>query len=120
MSGPVIHLHGFPVSQPTRSVLMLLKAADVPFDFHLVGMHISFHFLLTSDCFLDIMKGEHKQDAYLALNPVGTVPVLVEGDFKLGSHISRYFNLFTNMVSRRRCDFGLHCRYTQPYFVLPN
>jgi glutathione S-transferase len=32
---------------------------------------------------VDLMKGEHKSPEYLALNPFGQVPVLVEGDTKL-------------------------------------
>ncbi len=32
---------------------------------------------------LDIRKGEHKTENYLALNPNGLVPTLVDGDFKL-------------------------------------
>ncbi len=32
---------------------------------------------------LDLTKGEHKQPEYLALNPNGAVPTLVDGDFVL-------------------------------------
>jgi len=32
---------------------------------------------------LDFMKGEHKKPEYLALNPNGAVPTLVDGDFVL-------------------------------------
>lgn len=30
--------------------------------------------------FVDLMKGEHKQPTFLALNPMGKLPVLVDGD----------------------------------------
>jgi hypothetical protein len=36
-SKPAITLYGFPLSQPTRAVLMLLKANDIPFNFHVVN-----------------------------------------------------------------------------------
>lgn len=32
---------------------------------------------------VDLMKGEHKSPAYLALNPFGQVPLLVDGEIKL-------------------------------------
>ena len=32
---------------------------------------------------LDLAKGEHRQPAFLALNPLGRVPVLVDGDLTL-------------------------------------
>lgn len=32
---------------------------------------------------LDMQAGEHLQPEYLAINPIGKVPALVEGDFKL-------------------------------------
>lgn len=33
---------------------------------------------------LNLQAGEHRQPEYLAVNPVGKVPAIVEGDFKLG------------------------------------
>lgn len=32
---------------------------------------------------LDMQAGEHRQPAYLAINPIGKVPAIVDGDFQL-------------------------------------
>jgi glutathione S-transferase len=32
---------------------------------------------------LDLQAGEHRQPEYLAINPIGKVPAIVDGDFKL-------------------------------------
>jgi glutathione S-transferase len=32
---------------------------------------------------LDLSAGEHRQPAYLAINPIGKVPAIVDGDFQL-------------------------------------
>lgn len=33
--------------------------------------------------FLDLQAGEHRQPEYLAINPIGKVPAIVDGDFQL-------------------------------------
>ncbi|ELR97374.1 glutathione S-transferase family protein [Gloeocapsa sp. PCC 73106] len=33
---------------------------------------------------VDLMKGEHKSPEYLAINPLGQVPTLIDGEIKLG------------------------------------
>ncbi len=62
-----VELFGFPLSQPTRSVLLLLQAADVAHEFKVVNF----------------MAGEHKKPEYLAINPHGKVPAIRDGDFTL-------------------------------------
>jgi glutathione S-transferase len=37
---------------------------------------------------VDFSKAEHKSDAFLAINPMGQVPALVEGDFKLAESMA--------------------------------
>jgi glutathione S-transferase len=41
---------------------------------------------------VDLMQGEQKTESYLAINPYGKVPALVDGDFKLseGNAMLRY------------------------------
>ena len=34
-------------------------------------------------CHVDLMKGEHKTAEFIAINPMGLVPSIVEGDFML-------------------------------------
>ncbi|MGA9383339.1 MAG: glutathione S-transferase family protein [Phormidium sp.] len=45
---------------------------------YLEELSVPFEFVL-----LDMKNGEHKQPEYLAINPVGKVPAIVEGDFQL-------------------------------------
>jgi glutathione S-transferase len=45
---------------------------------YLEELAIPYEFVL-----LDMEAGEHRQPAFLAINPIGKVPALVEGDFKL-------------------------------------
>ena len=63
----MLKLHGFPMSPNTRRALFALEEHGAP------------HELVP----VDLMAGEHKSPAYLALNPTGRVPTLVDGDFVL-------------------------------------
>ncbi len=63
----MLKLHGFPMSPNTRRALFALEEVEEPYE--LVAV--------------DLMSGEHKGAAYLALNPTGRVPTLVDGDFTL-------------------------------------
>jgi glutathione S-transferase len=60
-------LYGFPPSPNTWQVRALAAYLGVPLDFE----------------FVDITKGVQRTPAFLALNPSGRTPVLVDGDFKL-------------------------------------
>ena len=57
------HLYGF-YTQNTLKVLYVLETLGTDYDFK----------------FMDLFKGEHKQENFLKLNPVGKVPVLQVGD----------------------------------------
>jgi glutathione S-transferase len=57
-----------PISTTSRPVLMFL--AEHPLEVEFVK--------------IDLMAGEHRSPEYLAINPNGIVPFLVDGDFRLG------------------------------------
>ncbi len=60
-------LHGFPMSPNSRRVHVMLEELGVPYQYVEVSL----------------MEGAHKAPAYLALNPNGRVPTLVDGDVSL-------------------------------------
>ena len=60
-------LHGFPMSPNTWKVLAFAQHIGVPLDLEVV----------------DLSKGAQRAPAYLAINPTGRTPSLVDGDFKL-------------------------------------
>ena len=65
-----------PISTTCRPIL--LPAADE-------GIHLDMQVV-------DLFKGEHKQPAFLTINPCGQIPTLEDGDFRLteGSAILKY------------------------------
>jgi glutathione S-transferase len=63
----MIKVHGFPMSPNTRRALVALEEHGAPYE--LVPV--------------DLMSGAQKSPEYLALNPTGRVPTLVDGDFVL-------------------------------------
>ena len=60
-------LYHNPLSPNVRRVRLTAAVLGIPLEEHVV----------------DFAKGEHKSPAYLALNPNGAVPTLVDGDFAL-------------------------------------
>jgi glutathione S-transferase len=64
-------LYGFP---PTRSIraIWTLHELDVPFELVKV----------------DLLKGEHRRPEFLAINPAGKLPVLVDDDFVLTESVA--------------------------------
>ena len=59
-------LYGFPASPNTWKVRALAAQLKMPLEFELV----------------DLLKGAQQTAAFLAINPTGRTPVLVDGDFK--------------------------------------
>jgi glutathione S-transferase len=37
---------------------------------------------------IDLLNGEHKSEAFLAINPAGQVPTLVDGDITISDSVS--------------------------------
>ena len=60
-------LYGFPPSPNTRKVQAVAAHIDVPLEFE----------------FVDITKGKSRTPEFLAINPVGRTPVLVDGSLRL-------------------------------------
>lgn len=63
----MIQLYGHEMSGNSYKVRLLLELLNLEYEWIKV----------------DLMKGEHKQPEYLALNPFGQVPLLVDGETKL-------------------------------------
>jgi glutathione S-transferase len=63
----MIKLYGHELSGNSYKARLLLELLNVDYEWTKV----------------DVMTGEHKTPAYLALNPFGQIPVLVDGDTKL-------------------------------------
>lgn len=59
-----LRIHSFPLSGHAHRAVLFASLADIPHD--VVNV--------------DLAGGAHKQDAFLALNPAGQVPVLEDGD----------------------------------------
>eukprot|EP01038_Epipyxis_sp_PR26KG_P005619 gene5619-7761_t len=62
-----LKLYGFPLSQPTRSVALLLKENNIDFDM----VHI------------DVFKGEHRKPEFKKINPTTLVPLIDDDGFYL-------------------------------------
>jgi len=60
-------LYHNPLSPNVRRVRLTAAVLGIPLEEHVI----------------DFAKGEHKSPAYLAINPNGAVPTLVDGDFSL-------------------------------------
>src|SRR5919206_2842910 len=63
----IMQLYGFPPSPNTWKVRAVAAHAGVPLTLEVI----------------DLTKGEQRMPAYLALNPTGRTPALVDGDFVL-------------------------------------
>ncbi|KAH9330629.1 hypothetical protein KI387_002737, partial [Taxus chinensis] len=62
-----IKLHGYPQSTCTTNVLACIHEKEIDYEFVTV----------------DMLTGAHKQPSFLALNPLGQLPVIQDGDLTL-------------------------------------
>ncbi len=60
-------LYFHPISTVSRPVMLFAADENIALEMQMI----------------DLFKGEHKQPAYLAINPSGQVPTLEDGDFRL-------------------------------------
>lgn len=65
-------LHAIAASPPCHLVLAILEEFDIPFEYVNVNL----------------LKGEHKTEEFLKLNPLGKLPTLQEGDWSLGESVA--------------------------------
>jgi glutathione S-transferase len=56
---------------------------------------------------LDFAKGEHKNPGYLALNPNGAVPTLVDGDFVLTALTIADLTLASSLTYAKQAEIPL-------------
>jgi glutathione S-transferase len=75
-------LYGFPPSPNTWKVRAVAAHLGLPLEFE----------------FVDLTKGQSRTPEYLALNPTGRTPVLVDGDFTLWESTA----IMQNLASRKR------------------
>lgn len=78
----MLRLHGHELSGNSYKVRLLLELLGVPYEWVRV----------------DLMKGEHKRPAFLALNPFGQVPVLEDGRTTLSDAQAILFYLAARQV----------------------
>lgn len=62
-----VELYGFKISPPLRATMMTCEALDVKYKLK----------------FLDVTKWDHHKPEYLKLNPIHSIPTLVDGDYVL-------------------------------------
>ena len=67
MASNLLKIYGFPLSQPYRSVIMLCKAASVPFQ----------------PVLIDALKGETRKPEFRKISPTGLVPVIDDNGYVL-------------------------------------
>lgn len=101
-----LKLYGFPFSQPTRSVLLLLKENKIKYDFVLV----------------DARKGEARSPEYKKMVPTAMVPAIDDNGFVLSEAAAIMMYLCdkhslnqwypSDLQQRARANFWLHWNHT--------
>jgi glutathione S-transferase len=92
-------LYASPISQPSRSVTILLKAAEVDFEYKTI----------------DLRAGEQKSAAFLEINPKGFVPAVKHDDFVLteGAAILLYLSEALNLSHWYASDIHVRARINE-------
>lgn len=85
-------LYGFPISPNTWKV-------------RAVAVHLG---IVLDDQLVDLSRGEQRTPNYLALNPTGRTPTLVDGEFVLweSNAIMQYYQQIVDTTCRRVDDMG--------------
>lgn len=102
-----VKIYGFPLSQPTRSVVLLCKEANIPFE----------------SIEVNALKGETRKPEFLKINPAGQVPVIEEAELgALGEcgailqYLAESRNLEkwypTDPAVRARVNFWMHWHHS--------
>ncbi len=86
-------LYGFP---PTRSMRVLWTLRELEVEFELVNV--------------DPVRGEVRAPEFLALNPAGKLPVLVDGDFVLTESVAICLYLAEKYPGKALLGSGLRAR----------
>ncbi|MGO9835649.1 MAG: glutathione S-transferase family protein [Polyangiaceae bacterium] len=86
-------LYGFP---PTRSIRAFWTLRELDVDFEFVN--------------IDLTKGEHRGPEFLALNPAGKLPVLIDGDFILTESVAIVLYLAEKYPEKGLPPSGLRAR----------
>jgi len=86
-------LYGYP---PTRSIRVLWALRELDVEYEFVNV--------------DVTKGEHRRPGFLALNPAGKLPVLVDGDFVLTESVAIVLYLAEKYPEKGLVPTGLRAR----------
>ena len=103
-----LKVYGFALSQPTRSVLMLLKEGNIDFDFIIVNA----------------LKGENRRPEFKKISPTGLVPTITDtdNDFTLSEsgailqYVAEKYKILPlypqDITEKAKINFWLHWNHT--------
>jgi len=89
----MMKLYGFP---PTRSIRVLWTLRELCVEFEFVNVNL--------------MAGENRHPEFLALNPAGKVPVLVDGEFVLTESVAIVLYLAEKYAEKNLLPVGVESR----------
>src|SRR5580700_11986297 len=97
----MMKLYGFP---PTRTIRVLRTLRELGVDFELVNVNM--------------LAGENRRPEFLALNPAGKLPVLVDGDFVLTESVAIVLYLAEKYADKGLLPAGLEPRARVNHWLL--